>query len=74
MMMLARRIVSRSRIYLAIIFASMVLGIETLNAVPGIAFLLVLVGWVSKTRFARVAQKAAQGDRVTRIWLAGNML
>jgi len=72
--MLVMRIVSRSRIYLAIMFANMVLGTGALNAVPGTAFLLMLVGWVSTARFGRAAQKAAQPDRVAQISLAANTL
>jgi hypothetical protein len=61
-----------ARIYLAIVFLTMVLGTGTLNAVPGTAFMLMLVGWMSTARPARVTKKAAQPDRVVRISLAGN--
>jgi len=62
-----------ARIYLAIVFATMVLGTGTLNAVPGTAFLLMLVGWISLRRFAPAAQKTADAGRVARARFAGNM-
>jgi len=44
-----------------------------LNAVPGTAFLLMLVGWISLQRFAPAAQKTAHAGRVARARFAGNM-
>jgi hypothetical protein len=63
-----------ARIYLAIVFATMVLGTGTLNAVPGTAFLLMLVGWVTTARFAPAAQRTAEPDRGAQTRFAGNML
>jgi hypothetical protein len=63
-----------ARVYLAIVFTFAVTGTGMLNSTPGTAFLLMLVGWVSTARFALVAQKTAQPDRVARTRLVGNML
>jgi hypothetical protein len=49
-----------SRMYLFISFTTAVMGSGMLNAVPGTAFLLMLVGWVSLRRLAPAAQRSAQ--------------
>jgi hypothetical protein len=62
-----------ARTYLAIAFVAAVTGVGMLNSVPGTAFLLMLVGWVSLRRVAPAAQTTAQPDRVARARFAGNM-
>jgi hypothetical protein len=63
-----------ARMYLTILFATAVTGTGMLNSIPGTAFLLMLIGWVSTARFALAVQKTAQPGRVARTRLAGNML
>jgi hypothetical protein len=62
-----------ARMYLFVSFTTAVMGSGMLNSVPGTAFLLMLVGWVSLRRFAPAAQRTAQPGRVARARFAGNM-
>jgi hypothetical protein len=62
-----------ARTYLGIVFAIGLTGTGMLNAIPGTALLLMLVGWVSTSRFAPAPAKTTEPNRIPRTRLAGSM-